>query len=362
MIKIEKVNLSNIVPVFDVTVEHNHNFYANGILVHNCQEISLPSEFITDVNKDDGLISLCTLAALNIGKSKKKEDIRPYAHILVRFLDELLTNQEYPVLAAEKGTMLYRPLGIGVINLAYFLAKNNLKYDNDALPLIDEYMEAISYYLIEASIDLAEEKGPCEGYKNTKYAKGIMPIDTYKKSVDELIPHVERMDWDRLRERAKEFGIRNSTLMAIMPAETSAQISNSTNGIEPIRSLVTEKGSKNGNLKQVAPESVKLKNRYDMLWDQKSPRGYMSVAAIIQKYVDQSGSFNTSYNPLHYEEGNIPMSVLIGDLLYAYKYGLKNQYYLNTFDGTQDQEDDDNNNAISPVDDIDDEVCDSCTL
>lgn len=325
-----------------------------------CQEITLPSSEVNDINSDDdtGEISLCTLAALNIGKSKKPSDLRPFAHILVRFLDELLNNQTYPVKAAERATMAYRPLGIGIINLAYFLAKNNLKYDKDALELVDEYMEAISYYLIEASIELAEEKGPCLKWKNTKYSQGIMPIDTRKKAVDELITHQERLDWDNLRERAKKSGTRHSTLMALMPAETSAQLSNSTNGIEPVRSLVTEKGSKSGNLKQVVPEIGKLKNKYDLMWDQKSPKGYLAVAAVLQKYVDQSGSFNTSYNPLHYNEGNIPMSEMLGDLLFAYKYGLKNLYYFNTYDGVGvDSEDDDNNNN-----DYEDDACDSCVL
>jgi ribonucleoside-diphosphate reductase alpha chain len=324
-----------------------------------CQEISLPSEPISDVNGADGVISLCTLAALNFGRVKTPADFKKPANLIVRFLDEILSSQNYPVNAAKLATEAYRPLGVGIINLAYFLAKNGLKYDSGALPLVDEYMEAFSYYLIEASIELAKEKGPCEKYMNTRYAQGIMPVDTRKLAVDELLPNVERMDWQRLRDMAKQYGIRNATLMALMPAETSAQISNSTNGIEPVRSLVTEKASKNGNLRQVVPEIGKYKNKYDMLWEQDGARGYLHVAAILQKWLDQSGSFNTSYNPTHYPDSQIPMSLLLGDMLFAYKHGVKNLYYQNTFDGIVDDIEE-----AKPLEVIDeaDYVCDSCVL
>jgi ribonucleoside-diphosphate reductase alpha chain len=257
---------------------------------------------------------------------------------------------------------------VGVINVAYFLAKNGLKYDQDALPLLDEYTEAMSYYLIKASVDLAEEKGPCEAWQKTKYGQGIMPIDTRKRDIDDLVPYVERHDWETLRQRAKTIGIRNATLMAGMPAETSAQVSNSTNGFEPVRALVSEKRSKHGNLKQVVPEIGKLRNKYDLLWDQLTPRGYLMVAAVFQKFFDQSLSVNTSYNPLHYKDGKLSMTDMITDLLLAYKWGLKNLYYHNTYDGDEDSDEIakqgkvESDIATATLDELEDEICDSCVL
>ncbi len=331
-----------------------------------CQEITLPTVPLQKMDDTNGRISLCTLAALNFGKVRSPDDFEGPARLVVRFLDELLSYQDYPVIAASKANDEYRPLGVGVINLAYFLAKNGLKYDQDALPMLDEYTEAFSYYLIKASIDLAEEKGPCESWKLTKYGQGIMPIDTRKDAVDELYPHRERLDWETLRERAKTIGIRNATLMAGMPAETSAQVSNSTNGFEPVRDLVSEKVSKHGKLKQVVPEIQKLKNKYDFLWDQASPRGYMMVTAILQKYFDQSLSVNTSYNPMNYPDNELSMKDMLTDLLLAYKWGLKNLYYHNTYDGDADSEEiakqERGEGDQNVLEEIEDEICDSCVL
>lgn len=359
-----KLNIASVtveLPVYDVTVDGNANFYANGVLVHNCQEISLPTRYFTSIDSHEGRVSLCTLSALNIGNTKTPEDFEKPARIVVRFLDNLLSYQDYPLKAAEIANEEYRPLGVGLINLAHFFAKNGVKYDESALPLIDEYMEAMSYYLIKASVDLAEEKGACGKSHLTRYGQGIMPIDTRKREVDELVPHKERLDWDGLREKAKRVGIRNATLLAMMPAETSAQLSNSTNGIEPVRALVSEKVSKHGVLRQVVPDIQKLKNKYDLLWDQKSPRGYLKVVAILQKYTDQSISTNTSYNPAHYEDGKISMKDMIDDLLLAYRWGIKNLYYFNTNDSVIAQPDD-----IAPeegiLEELDDEICDSCVL
>jgi len=230
-------------------------------------------------------------------------------------------------------------LGVGIINLAYFLAKRGLKYNEDALATVDEYAEAWSYYLIKASNTLAKEKGACPASNETKYHAGITPRDTYKKEVDELVASVSRMDWNGLQDDLREHGIRNSTVMALMPAETSAQVSNSTNGIEPPRAFVSYKGSKDGIMAQVVPGYPRLKNKYDLLWDQKGPDGYLKICAVLQKYIDQAISVNTSYNSDHYEDGKVPMSEMMRDLINFYKYGGKNLYYFNTHDGAGEVDD-----------------------
>jgi len=333
MLKIEHVDYRE--DVYDLTVEKNSNFYANGILVHNC-EITLPTKPLNDLNDPNGEISLCTLSAINWGKIKTPADFEKPCTLAVRALDELLDYQDYPVEAARRSTMNRRPLGIGIINFAYWLAKNDLTYSqitDEGLAKIHEYAEAWSYYLIKASAELAKEKGTIPFNDQTKYASGILPIDTYKKEVDELVKPVYNQNWNELRDMIRTTGIRNSTLMALMPAETSAQLSNSTNGIEPVRSLITIKQSKDGILKQVVPEIRKLKNKYDLLWDQKSPEGYLKICAVLQKFIDQAISVNTSYNPQHYEGDQIPESILIRDIVTFYKFGGKTLYYFNTFDG-----------------------------
>lgn len=329
-----------------------------------CQEITLPTVPLQSLDDENGRISLCTLAALNWGRVKSPSDFEKPAKLIVRFLDEILTYQTYPVRAAEIATKEFRPLGVGIINFAYFLAKNGLKYDESAFGLVDEYMEAFSYYLIKASADLAVEKGACEGNHMTRYSQGILPIDTYKTSVDELVAPKTRMDWEGLRAQLKETGIRNATLIAIMPAETSAQISNSTNGVEPIRSLVSEKVSKHGVLKQVVPEIQKLKNKYDLLWEQKSPKGYLKIMCILLKYIDQSASVNTSYNPEFYDDSEISMYDMLEDLLIFYKYGGKNLYYFNTYDGQDDVtlRSDDVEKAENVLEELPEDDCDSCKL
>ena len=299
-----------------------------------CAEIDLPTVPLKDVNDEDGRIALCTLSAINWGNVKSPHDFEKMCKLAVRGLDALLSYQGYPIKAARKATEEFRPLGIGIINFAYFLAKNDVGYsDPEALTLVDEYAEAWSYYLIKASADLAEEQGACTRWNDLKSAQGRLPIDTYKQDVDELVRHQERMPWNDLREQIKRTGQRNATLMALMPAETSAQISNATNGIEPPRSFVSVKGSKHGQLKQVVPEYRRLKNRYDLLWDHKGPEGYIKLCGVLQKYIDQGISVNTSYNPQHYEDEKIPMSLMLQHLLMCYKYGLKQLYYFNTYDG-----------------------------
>ena len=322
-----------------------------------CQEITLPTTPLKDINDEEGEISLCTLAAINWGKIKKPSDFEKPCTLAVRALDALLDYQSYPVKAAELGTRNRRPLGVGIINFAYWLARNNSNYTSPNLDLVHEYAEAWSYYLIKASVDLAEEYGPCPKSSDTLYSEGIMPIDTYKRDVDDLVAPNYKMDWDTLRERAMMFDIRNSTLMALMPSETSAQISNSTNGIEPPRALVSIKQSKDGVLPQVVPEINRLKNKYELLWDQKSPEGYIKIVAVLQKFIDQSISTNTSYNPKFYEDGKIPMSEMLGHLLMMYRFGIKTGYYFNTADGAGEID----INTLAPGQ-VDDESCDSCHI
>jgi ribonucleoside-diphosphate reductase alpha chain len=323
-----------------------------------CCEIDLPTTPMDNFNDDTGEISLCTLSAINWGLINDPSEFEKYCDLAVRSLDELLDYQSYPIGAAERGTMNRRPLGIGIINLAYFLAKRGMKYDESAFDTVDQYAEAWSYYLIKASANLAEEKGKIPLNNETKYAAGVLPIDTYKSAINNLIEHNERLPWNKLRNQLIEHGIRNSTLMALMPAETSAQISNSTNGIEPPRALVSYKQSKDGVMAQVVPGYHHLKNKYDLLWDQTSPDGYLKICAILQKYIDQGISVNTSYNPAHYEDNKIPMSEMIKDTVTAYKYGLKQLYYFNTNDGAGEHED----IPDLPITEIDDEDCESCKI
>jgi len=331
-----------------------------------CCEIDLPTKPLNDFNDEEGEIALCTLSAINWGLIKDPKDFEKPCTLAVRGLDALLTYQDYPVKAAHNATIKRRPLGIGIINLAYFLAKNDTTYTNPDLELVDTYAEAWSYYLIKASADLAVEQGECPGVGETKYGDGITPNQTYKADVDELVKHKERMDWKSLRKQLADTGIRNSTLMALMPAETSAQISNSTNGIEPPRSFVSIKQSKDGVLKQVVPGYPRLKNKYELLWDQESPEGYIKIMAVLQKYIDQGISANTSYNPQHFEDEKIPMSTMLKHLIMCYKYGIKQLYYFNTYDGAGDDINEREQNANASTEltlpNTEEENCDSCTI
>jgi ribonucleoside-diphosphate reductase alpha chain len=334
-----------------------------------CAEIDLPTKPLKDLNDPEGEISLCTLSAINWGNIKTPADFERVCRLAVRGLDALLSYQHYPILAAQLSTDKRRPLGVGIINFAYWLAKHGLTYqhiDSEGLKLVDEWAEAWSYYLIKASADLAVEKGAPSGNMETKYGHGITPNQTYKKDVDELVPHVERMDWDGLRAQLKETGIRNSTLMALMPSETSAQIANATNGIEPPRAYISIKQSKHGVLKQVVPEYKRLKNKYDLLWDQKDPTGYLKIMAVLQKYIDQGISINTSYNPIFFEDEKIPLSIMLQHIIMFYKYGGKQLYYFNTHDGQGEIDVSKmmGEEAMPELEqaEIDDEYCESCTI
>ena len=334
-----------------------------------CCEINLPTKPLNDVSDPGGEIALCTLSAINWGVFRDPEDMEKACTLAVRGLDALLSYQNYPILAAQIATENRRPLGVGIINLAYWLAKNDLSYsDPAALPVVDQWAQHWSYYLIKASVDLAAEFGACPRSPETRYHDGILPVDTYKREVDELVPHQDHVDWPGLRQRLREHGIRNSTLMALMPAETSAQISNSTNGVEPPRSYVSVKQSKDGALKQVVPEFRRLKNKYELLWDQRSPEGYLRIMAVLQKYIDQGISVNTSYNPQHYEDEKIPMSEMIRHMVMFYKYGGKQLYYFNTYDGQGEIDLDKLNTRhgqnleLETLPETDDADCDSCKI
>ena len=302
-----------------------------------CMEIALPTKPLDNINDEAGEIALCTLSAVNLGKVENVSDIEEPAELIVRALDALLDYQDYPVKAAQNGSMRRRTLGVGVINYAYYLAKNGVRYSDDsALGLTHQTFEALQYYLLKASNKLAKEQGACPAFNETTYSQGILPIDTYKKDLDKICQEPLHLDWETLRSEITEHGLRNSTLTALMPSETSSQIANATNGIEPPRGLVSIKASKDGILKQVVPEIDKLGSQYELLWQMPNNDGYLKLVAIMQKFVDQSISANTNYDPTHYEGGRVPMKVLLQDLLTAYKLGVKTLYYHNTRDGAND--------------------------
>ena len=302
-----------------------------------CMEIALPTKPLDNINDEAGEIALCTLSAVNLGKVEHVSDIEEPAELIVRALDALLDYQDYPVKAAENGSMRRRTLGVGVINYAYYLAKNGVRYSDDsALGLTHQTFEALQFYLLKASNKLAKEQGACPAFNETTYSQGILPIDTYKKDLDKICQEPLHLDWETLRTEITTHGLRNSTLTALMPSETSSQIANATNGIEPPRGLVSIKASKDGILKQVVPEIDKLKDQYELLWQMPNNDGYIKLVAIMQKFVDQSISANTNYDPVRYEGGRVPMKILLKDLLNAYKLGVKTLYYHNTRDGAND--------------------------
>ena len=306
-----------------------------------CLEIALPTKPLNDINDTNGEIALCTLSAFNLGALESLDELEELAELAVRALDALLDYQDYPVAAARVATMNRRTLGIGVINYAYYLAKNGVKYSDDsAIGLTHRTFEAIQYYLLKASVELAKEFGACPLFNETTYAQGKLPVDTYKKDLDAICKEPLHLDWEALRADIVKHGLRNSTLTALMPSETSSQIANATNGIEPPRGLVSVKASKDGILKQVVPEFERLKNQYELLWQMPSNDGYLKLVGVMQKFVDQAISANTSYDPQRFEGGRVPMKQLLKDLLTAYKFGLKTLYYHNTRDGADDTQTD----------------------
>lgn len=302
-----------------------------------CLEIALPTKPLEHVNDENGEIALCTLSAFNLGSIESLDDFEEMAELAVRALDSLLDYQDYPVPAAYNASIGRRTLGIGVINFAYYLAKNGVRYsDGSGNALIHRTFEAMQYYLLKASNKLAKEKGACPKFNETTYSQGVLPIDTYKKDLDSVCNEPLHYDWEELRKDIVEYGLRNSTLSALMPSETSSQISNATNGVEPPRGHISIKSSKDGVLKQVVPDYENLKNEYELLWDIPSNDGYLQLVGIMQKFIDQTISANTSYDPGKYDGGKVPMKLLLKDLLTTYKLGIKTLYYHNTRDGASD--------------------------
>ena len=319
-----------------------------------CMEITLPTKPLYSVQDENGEVALCTLSAVNLGALDSLDELEDITEIIVRALDSLLDYQDYPLKSAELTSINRRTLGIGVTNLAYYLAKNDVKYsDGSGNELIHKTFEALQFYSLKASNKLAKELGACPLFSETQYAKGLLPIDTYKKDIDKFCGTKLELDWDKLRKDIVSKGLRNSTLTALMPCESSSQISNSTNGIEPPRGFVSIKQSKDGILKQVVPEYEKLHNKYELLWDIKDNEGYLQLCAIMQKFVDQSISTNTHYDPSQYDGNKVPMKLFMMDLLKAYKYGIKTLYYHTTRDGASDEQ----NNGKPSDDDCEDGVC-----
>ena len=328
--------------IYIMNIDHanSHSSFKDRVSMSNlCQEITLPTTPIQHVDDDKGEIALCILSAINVGAINNPDELENLCDLSVRALDEIIDYQDYPVKAAEVSTKARRSLGIGYIGLAHYLAKQGFKYsDKGAWDSVDRLTEAFQYYLLSASNDLAKEKGKCTGFDRTKYAEGQLPIDHYKKEVDEIIPHKQRYAWEALRRDIAKHGLRHSTLSAQMPSESSSVVSNATNGIEPPRALLSIKKSKKGPLKQIVPGFPKLKNDYTLLWEMKGNEGYINVVSVMQKYFDQAISGNWSYNPLQYTNNEVPLSAMATDLLTTYKYGWKTSYYQNTYDFKGEEE------------------------
>ena len=306
-----------------------------------------------------------SLSAINIGKIRDLSDLESLCDLSVRSLDELIDFQGYPVRAAEIATKARRSLGVGYIGLAHYLAKQGVKYeDPKAWQLIHDMTEAFQYYLIKSTVNLAKEKGACEYSSRTKYGQGILPIDTYKKDVDELVPNNLKYDWDSLRSLVLEHGVRNSTLSAQMPSESSSVVSNATNGIEPPRGYLSTKKSKKGPLKQIVPQYGTLKNNYTLLWEMPNNTGYINIVSVMQKFFDQAISGNWSYNPEHFPDNEVPVSVMAQDWLTTYKYGWKTSYYQNTYDIKTDEveETPSLDSLVSEILDTSEEECESCKI
>ncbi|AGH06863.1 ribonucleotide reductase subunit A [Synechococcus phage S-RIM2] len=355
--------------LYIMNIDHcnSHSSFKDKVNMSNlCQEITLPTDPIQHIDKS-GEIALCILSAINVGKLKNLDELDELCDLAVRGLDALIDYQEYPVKAAEQSTINRRSLGVGYIGLAHYLAKNGANYDSTkAHDLVHKLTERFQYALLTASNRLAMEKGPCGYFGKTKYADGILPIDTYKKEVDEIVPNELQCDWEYLRERIKQYGLRNSTLSAQMPSESSSVVSNATNGIEPPRAYLSIKKSKKGPLKQIVPSYSTLKSAYTLLWDMPNNDGYIKVTAVIQKFFDQAISGNWSYNPEMYPDNEVPVSVMAKDFLNTYKYGWKTSYYQNTYDEKKDGDDEpvkeNVDELINQLLESEEEDCESCKI
>ena len=355
--------------IYIMNIDHcnSHSSFVDKVSMSNlCQEITLPTKPLQHIDDPNGEIALCILSAINVGKVKDDSEFEELCNLAVRGLEELIDYQQYPVVAAEKSTKARRSLGVGFIGLAHYLAKLGFDYDSqEAWDAVHSLSESFQYFLLKSSLQIAKEKGPCEYFNRTKYAHGILPIDTYKKDVDELSNPTLQHDWETLREDIKLYGIRHSTLSAQMPSESSSVVSNATNGIEPPRGYLSVKQSKKGPLKQIVPQYQSLKNNYTLLWDMPSNRGYINIVAVMQKFFDQAISGNWSYNPENYPDNEVPVSVMAQDMLTCFKYGHKTAYYQNTYDGKSDEIKEEKSSLDSLVQDIlnsNEDDCESCKL
>ena len=361
--------------IYIMNIDHcnSHSSFLDKVNMSNlCQEITLPTTPINHID-GEGEIALCILSAINVGKLRNLEEMEELCDLSVRALDELIDYQGYPVEAAKVSTLARRSLGIGYIGLAHYLARNNVKYEDPAAwSLVHDLTESFQYYLLKASNEVAKEKGACDYFNRTKYSKGLLPIDTYKKEVDELVPNNLKHDWESLRTSIISNGLRHSTLSAQMPSESSSIVSNATNGIEPPRDYLSVKKSKKGPLKQIVPSYGSLKNAYTLLWNMPGNTGYINIVSVMQKFFDQAISGNWSYNPEHYQDSEVPVSVMAQDLLTSYKYGWKTSYYQNTYDAKKDidepahpigwKDDIAVDNLIDEIMNTEEEICDSCAV
>ena len=355
--------------VYIMNIDHcnEHSSFKDKVYMSNlCQEITLPTKPLQHIDKE-GEIALCILSAINVGKVKSDVELENLCDLSVRGLEELIDYQKYPIIAAEVATKARRSLGIGFIGLAHYLAKLGFNYgDQEAWDAVHGLTESFQYYLLKASNEIAKEKGACDYFHRTKYADGILPIDTYKKDVDEITTQELVHDWDSLRNSIKEFGLRHSTLSAQMPSESSSVVSNATNGIEPPRDFLSVKKSKKGPLKQIVPQYNSLKNNYTLLWEMPDNKGYINVVSVMQKFFDQAISGNWSYNPENYPNNEVPVSVMANDLLTTYKYGWKTSYYQNTYDNKTDEVLDDKQSQldalVAELSQVEEGECESCAV
>jgi ribonucleoside-diphosphate reductase alpha chain len=356
--------------IYIMNIDHcnSHSSFNDKIWMSNlCQEITLPTKPLQHIDDPDGEIALCILSAINVGKVKSDEEFEELCDLSVRGLEELIDYQEYPVSAAEKSTKARRSLGIGYIGLAHYLAKLGFSYNSqEAWDAVHGLSESFQYYLLKSSNQIAKEKGSCEYFNRTKYSQGLLPIDTYKKDVDEITSITYQHDWETLRSEIKAFGLRHSTLSAQMPSESSSVVSNATNGIEPPRGYLSIKKSKKGPLKQIVPQYQSLKNNYTLLWDMPDNNGYINIVSVMQKFFDQAISGNWSYNPENYPDNEVPVTVMANDFLKTYKYGWKTSYYQNTYDIKTDEVKEEHKNVDDLIKEIlnseGEEDCESCKI
>jgi len=356
--------------IYIMNIDHcnTHSSFKDKVEMSNlCQEITLPTYPLQHIDDRTGEIALCILSAINVGKIKSDEELEDLCDLAVRGLEELIDYQEYPVTAAEVATKARRSLGIGFIGLAHYLAKLGYSYGSqEAWDAVHGLSESFQYYLLKSSNKLAQEKGHCEYFGRTKYADGILPIDTYKKDVDEISSQELQHDWDSLRDSINQYGLRHSTLSAQMPSESSSVVSNATNGIEPPRDYLSIKKSKKGPLKQIVPSYTTLKNNYTLLWEMTDNTGYINIVSVMQKFFDQAISGNWSYNPENYPNNEVPVSQMANDLLTTYKYGWKTSYYQNTHDMKSDEVEEDKssnlNSLLSELEQVEEGECESCAV